>query len=449
MEREGFAGQFLAQLLEVQEQQLETLFPEAQRGLLDYLAVCAGAQAAPSVQNLLAYASMTQGAAPLIGTSKTAAPEMSALFNGFLGHYLDYDDVHAVVRGHPSTVLYPTLLALAATAPVSGKRFLAAYCLGVEMMGRLARAVTSLHYERGFHNTATLGTIAGAVAGAFLLQLNHKQIACCLGLAAAQASGLRANFGSEGKPLQAGMAAQKAVQAVLLARRGLTGSLDAFLGAQGFLALFAAGQAPSAALSEKWGEPWLLTEQGLWFKSYPFCAGAAHTADAVLALRKAYSFTLDEITKVQIIFPPSGDAALVQRSPRTGEEGRFSAEYVAVVGLAGLTHSLDLFANRPIAPALQQVMTRVERCYAAAIAPLPDAQPPGRFTIVKVVLKDGRVLESRVDIPRGSPLKPLTARELAEKLRLCAGEERAAALQHFAHALPNTKNVQELFPFLR
>lgn len=446
---ESFADNFLAQLLALEAYQLEPLFPEAQRGLLDYLAVCAGALKEPSVQNLLAYAGTAQGAAPLIGEEKGTSPEMSALYNGFLGHYLDFDDVHAVVRGHPSTVLYPTLLALASIEPVSGKRFLAAYCIGVELMGRLARAVTSKHYERGFHNTATLGTIGGAVAGAFLLQLNHKQIACCLGLAAAQASGLRANFGTEGKPLQAGMAAQKAVQAVLLARQGMTGSLEAFIGVQGFMALFGAESQSLAIFSEKFGEQWLLAEQGLWFKTYPFCAGAAHTADAALWLKRSYDFALEEIDKVQVVFPPLGDVALVQKRPTTGEEGRFSAEYVATVGLAGLPYSLQLFANQPIADGLLKAMRKVERCYDANISPLPEAQPPGRFTIVKVFLKDGRVLEKRVDIPRGSPKRPLTKEELEEKLVLCAGKERAARLQHAVAALRSSENVQELFAYLR
>ncbi|HHT0209490.1 TPA: MmgE/PrpD family protein, partial [Raoultella planticola] len=157
-----------------------------------------------------------------------------ALRLGYAGHALDFDDFHADFRGHPSTVILPAVLALAAErADIDGDRFLDAYVIGVEAAGRLGLAAGPRHYTLGFHSTATLGTIAAAAACARFVGAGARDTAVILGIAATQASGLRAQFGSEAKPLHAGLAAQAAVSATLLALSGFHGQadkvLDAFL----------------------------------------------------------------------------------------------------------------------------------------------------------------------------------------------------------------------------
>ena len=47
----------------------------------------------------------------LIGQKQLVTARQAALFNGFQAHYLDYDDVHATVRGHPSSVILSALFA--------------------------------------------------------------------------------------------------------------------------------------------------------------------------------------------------------------------------------------------------------------------------------------------------------------------------------------------------
>ena len=47
------------------------------------------------------------------------------------------------------------------------------------------------------------------------------------------------------------------------------------------------------------------------------------------------------------MFPPGGDAALTERTPLTGEEGRFSVEYVIALAVFGQPLSLDAFTKKP------------------------------------------------------------------------------------------------------
>ncbi len=143
------------------------------------------------------------GDAILVGTSRRTDPLIAAVVNGYAGHVLDYDDVHASVRGHPTTVIVPALLAFAAEKTFSAEAFISAYVVGLEAMARLGLSLGAKHYENGFHATATLGPIGAAAAIAHLTGASVEETAIALGLAATQASGLRLQFGYDAKPYHA------------------------------------------------------------------------------------------------------------------------------------------------------------------------------------------------------------------------------------------------------
>ncbi|WP_392565084.1 MmgE/PrpD family protein [Utexia brackfieldae] len=133
-------------------------------GILDYIASSLLARSQDSAQALMRWIQDEGGhpAALLIGHSPLVTARQAALFNGYQAHLLDYDDVHEQVRGHPSAVILSALLSqIPLTQPdlpeLTGKRFLAAYIIGIEVMARLGEAIGDGHYRKGWHNTATLG----------------------------------------------------------------------------------------------------------------------------------------------------------------------------------------------------------------------------------------------------------------------------------------------------
>src|SRR6185436_6716285 len=107
--------------------------------------------------------------------------------------------------------------------------------VGFEIEGVLGRAMNPRHYTQGWHCTSTLGTIGAAAAAARLLGLDRGAIAHCLAIAASEASGLKENFGTDTKPLHAGLAARNGIVAALLARSGVNASTRAIEGPGGFL----------------------------------------------------------------------------------------------------------------------------------------------------------------------------------------------------------------------
>ncbi len=340
-------------------------------------------------------------AASVLGHDTKVDAQTAALLNGTLGHALDYDDVQAGVRGHPSTVILPALLTAAEAAGSTADAVLAAYAVGVEAMARLGRAMGSRHYETGFHNTATLGPVGAAAAIGHLLGWAPDLLATALGIAATQAAGLRLQFGSEVKPLHAGLAARAGVLAVQLAQAGLVGN-DAFLdGRMSFLAVLGLGATVPERCVAGWGEPWEILQPGLAFKAYP-CCGASHLPlDAMTDLIATHGLQAAQAESVVVTFPPGGDAALVVTEPHTGLDGRFSVEYAMAVALLDGRLSLPRFADQPLEADALQFLPRVRRRIDEA-APSVGAAPEKRFATVDVALRDGRQLRQTATSLRGA-----------------------------------------------
>lgn len=413
----------------------------ARDGVLDFLASAFPGAADPAWRKLADVIAPGAGTARAIGLARAIDPASAALLNGYAGHALDFDDVHSSVRGHPGTVLLPALFALADSLPqASALKLLGAYIVGVETMARLGLALGSRHYETGFHNTATLGTLGAAAACAHLLELDADATENALGLAATQSGGLRLQFGSQAKPLHAGLAARAGLLAAQLAQAGLQGSPGALDAPIGFFEAYGFGAAETTRAIESWGQPWQIVSPGLYFKPYACCTATHYAADAALALRAEHKLQASDIEAAVVTFPPGGDTPLTVRDPETGLEGRFSVEYVVAAALADGALGLALFDERPTRADLRTFARRVERRHDAA-APRASTDPRTRFSTVEVVLRDGRRLARRVD-------RLSSARDLAAKYHdttqaqdaalrtvpdLVAGMQSRADLQRLTH----------------
>ena len=192
------------------------LIKEARRALIDYLGCVLQARKEPKVQEFGRLWQQEGGKLnSLLGLHAT--PERAALINGFAAHYLDFDDVQANFRGHPSAVIYSALLAI---APPSSqvRQVLQAFIAGVELAGKLGLALNPDHTVQGWHSTATIGTIAATGALCNLANASVDQATRALSFATSQASGMSFQNGTDAKPLQAGLAARNAVTAFILSQ---------------------------------------------------------------------------------------------------------------------------------------------------------------------------------------------------------------------------------------
>ncbi|PWC89318.1 protein involved in propionate catabolism [Azospirillum sp. TSH100] len=369
-------------------------------GLLDFLACAIAGSEDPALAILLDTLPPAPGDAVLIGHGRRTDGFTAALANGHAGHALDFDDVHASVRGHPSTVILPALLAAVPDSDADAGAFLAAYIVGVETMARLGLALGSRHYEIGFHATATLGTIGSAAAVARRRRLDACRVAVALGLAATQSAGLRLQFGSDAKPLHAGLAARVGLTAARLAERGFGGAADFLDGPVGFFSCFAAGAERPERVLDGWGEPWQIVRPGLILKEFAFCTAAHCAAEAILGLIADHDIDPRRIEGVTATFPPGGDAALVVRAAEDGIAGRFSVEYVIATALLRRDLGLANFSAVPVPDDVRTLAALVERRHDET-APRMSNDPSTRFTEVTIRFNDGRTLSRRVGRIRG------------------------------------------------
>jgi len=202
---------------------------EAKRAAVNFLAVTIAGASHPAVVRALAVAQAVGGppVCAVLGRNERTDPLHAALLNGIGSHVLDFDDTHAPTIIHPAGPVLPPPLALAEWKRGTGRDFLLAFVVGVEVACRAGLAVFPGHYDVGWHITGTAGCIGAAAAAARYLNLDAQSTAYALGLGATQAAGLQEMFGSMGKSFNVGRAAQSGLLAALLAQHGFTSSTSA------------------------------------------------------------------------------------------------------------------------------------------------------------------------------------------------------------------------------
>ncbi|MGN6459174.1 MAG: MmgE/PrpD family protein, partial [Achromobacter mucicolens] len=367
------------------------------RSLLDTYAVgVAGKRELASLRAMAYLVTLGAGGdASLWGCPERATAEAAAFYNGVAAHVLDYDDVTSPLRGHPSVVLWPALIALGEAESIVMGRMQSAYVVGFEVMCKLAKAAAVQAYAKGWHVTASIGIIGATAAVAHLLRLDAQQTAHAIGIAVAQAAGTRANFGSDAKSFQAGHANAAALRAARLAQAGFTSSRDAMDAQQGYAALYGQGQDLSAALETLGQAPLELSASGLEVKKYPLCYATHRTLDGLLDLRKEHGITLADVERVEIETSPGALVPLIHHRPTTGLQGKFSLEYAVAAALLDGQIGLATFKDENVQrAAIQNFLPSVQGRSATGESIMP------RWAFVSVYLRDGKRLERRIDALR-------------------------------------------------
>ncbi|MBI1735486.1 MAG: MmgE/PrpD family protein [Candidatus Rokubacteria bacterium] len=430
----------------------------ARTAFVDVTATTLAGAAEPVGRIVTAWVREAGGAprATVVGGGFRTSTTQAALANGTLAHALLYEDTTFVSMAHSSVVLAPAILALAEPAGVSGRTVLEAYVLGYDVLTRLGRALNPTHYEKGWHATVSLGTVAAAAAAARILALDADRVEMALGIAASMAGGSRQQFGTMTMPLHAGQGARAGVVAAELAGRGVTADRGILESRMGFCALFA-GMAPPRLepLTDGLGEAWEIERAGYQLKPYPCGAPLQRAIDAILALRARHRIDPARVREIRVGVSYMFAGVLIRTEPRTGLEGKPSLEFCAAVAMLDGRLGLDAFTDARVDdPATRVMMARVAKYVDPALergAPGVAIDPMGDRTTVTIALDDGQELVQTVRFARGSPENPMTSDELHAKYRDCtrltletARAEQALALLEQLEELPSVTPLMEV-----
>ena len=391
----------------------DAVYTEATRTFLNWLGCAVGGALHPAIDIAWAAAKPFAGAAQasILGRSIRTDVLHAALINGLSSHVFDFDDTHLKTIIHPAGPVASGLLALAEMKaaegrPVSGRDFLHALILGVEVECRIGNSVYPDHYDRGWHITGTAGVFGAAAAVGKALGLDQRQMTFALGTAATQSSGLREMFGTMCKPFHPGRAAQNGTFAACLAKQGFTSSVRGIEAPRGFAHVASTKFDPSEIMDEL-GDRWEIA-----LNTYkPFACGIVihPSIDACVRFRNTHGLKAADVRSIQLKVHPLVLELTGKTAPKTGLEGKFSVYHscaAAIVhGRCGEHEYSDECVNDPTIVELRQKVKAV-------------VQPGIHEHQVDAVLTtaDGATHHIFIEHAIGSLGRPLTDAELDAKV---------------------------------
>ena len=376
----------------------------AKLSLLDWMTCGIAGTSEPLAVNLrqLAAGEGGQPVASVLGGMR-APPRMAALVNGATSHALDYDDTHFAHVGHLSVGIYPAALAIAEMQDASAEEMITAFLLGAEGAIRVGMTLGRAHYNHGFHQTATAGAFGATLAAGRLLGLDSLQMRHALGLCATRASGLTSQFGSMGKPYNAGISAANGVECATLAGLGFTSADDGLMGHQGFVGAHLPGggavTGPDLAL-----DSYKFPDNK--YKLHACCHGLHPMIEALQTSEAAARVPLDDIRSFSLSTNPRWLAVCDIKRPRTGLEVKFSYNWLAGMTLRGDDTGDDRLFTDSIAGD-SELGRFAERINVKGDNELTDLQARGEIS-----LTDGRAIPVWFDLA-----DPFAPEVLAEKLQ--------------------------------
>lgn len=383
--------------------------------LLDWAAVSVAGRDEP-VATVLREQAADEGGTPqatLIGSELRIPARMAALVNGTISHALDYDDTHFAHIGHPSVAVIPAALAVGEAVGASGPAMQEAALIGVEASIRVGVWLGRAHYQVGYHQTATAGAFGATLAAGRLMGLTKGQMQHAIGLVTTRASGIKAQFGTMGKPMNAGLAASNGVEAAQLAARGFVSAPGAMDGQNGFGPTHH-GEGQGAAF-DTLGQEWLF--ESVQHKFHACCHGLHATLEALRDLDAG----ADAVESVEITTHPRWLSVCNIATPESGLQSKFSYRMVTAMALTGYdTARLDTFDDALCADAGLAALR--ERVSVQSDDNLTEMQAR-----LRVTLKDGSVQELFHDLDADPGLAARQNRVRAKAATLL-GEGRADAI---------------------
>ena len=426
--------------------------------LLDYIGVAARGALSDSslpVQRVISSLGKARDGAVVIGTDIRVNPPYAALANGIASHSLELDDVVNEASLHPAVAIMPAALAAAHITGCTGEKFLAAVVAGYEVMIKLGIALDpAAHYARGFHPTATCGTMGSAITAAKILKLDQQSMQHALGIAGSQAAGSM-EFLADGaytKRFHPGWAAHSGIIAALLARDDFSGPGTIIEGRFGFLHAYSPNSDASKIL-QNWGTPYEVLKTSI--KPHACCRYKQGPIDGILQIMRENELSAADIERVNLAVLKAGFALVaepedIKYNPQSIVDAQFSMPFGAAMAILHGKASLDQYTQENLkSPLVREVMRKVKCIHDPEI----EKDFPRKWkAVAEIRTTDGRAYTAKVDYPKGDPENPFTWEELIEKFRNLISkvfsENRQDQIIKTIRSLEQSRDVTELSDLL-
>jgi 2-methylcitrate dehydratase PrpD len=382
----------------------------------------------------------------------------AALVNSMMARANDLCDAMDPGLHNGSTVIPAALAAAELVGGCTGQDFITAVVTGTELSARLAvlgseDGATAPGMD-GFDPTGVTSVLGAAAATGRILGLDGQQILNALALAFNRSGGsFQANLdGSLAVRMIQGFAAQNGLVCALLAQRGITGPRNFIDGDYGFFHLYTKGRRDREGLAGELGQRWQMYRTG--YKHYPSCGASIASTDAILRLAQDHDLSAADVAEIGVRVTPAiyglvGHGFTVGDNPTVNAQ--FSIEYCVANALVRQHPKLRHFDPDYVTdPQLLELTQRIH------VTPDPTVNDNERRyrgrSIVRVVKRDGEVLETVVDGPSGFPTNPMTDEQHAERFwdnvnyARAIAKEDAERIVNTVGGLVTVDDVQALIP---
>ncbi len=407
--------------------------------IIDLLGVAIAGSSAPGCQAVVEQLKAWQGKeeSTVIVYGYKLPSIHAALANSTFAHALDYDDTHNRAGSHTTVPVIPAALAVAeAVGDISGKKFITAVTVGVDIAGRLAVALRG-NMHNGWLPASICGGFGSAAAVSKILELGSDEIRNAFGIAYSQASGNRQALldGAITKRMQPAFAAMQGIYAAHFAKKGISGAQNVITGKYGLPELYSGGQINTKEVTEDLGKRFEITK--LTCKIYPCCSSTHPSIDATLRIVKGENVDPSDIDNIEVKVPPVacdlvGSPFQIRNNPQV--DAQFSIPYTVAAAITNKSVGLKDFQESVVLG-----NTTIHEL-AAKIKVFPDPHfnredPDSPLAFVRIRCKSGQEFIEKVRVVKGYPEDPLNVEESIKKFRDCVS---------FAHQKLSHKKTEKL-----
>lgn len=374
-----------------------------------------------------------------------------ALGLGVMIHSFDFDDFHNA-KVHPGAVVIPAAMVTGERLGASGKAVLTAMVAGYETMIRISLATgPKASRLKGWHLTGTTGTFGAAAAAGNLLELSQEEMASALGMGGTQSAGLWA-FTADGamsKRFHAGRSSQSGVIGALLTQKGFKGPTQILEAQDGGFCRATSDQVDFSLATEGLGKKFVSSDVNI--KPYSCCASTHSSIDGVLQLVQDNDIKPSDIKKVLV---KTADAVKIQcgfdYEPLSVLQAQMSMQYCLGAALLEGQVLLDQFSLEKISD--QRILEMAKRVQIVVDPEIDQIYPEKFAGKVEIATKNGKVYNTRIDFPLGSPENPLSFENIVKKFKSLTfrvqPQDRIDAVIEKVVELEKLANIKELIQLL-
>ncbi|QPF90723.1 MmgE/PrpD family protein [Bradyrhizobium commune] len=418
----------------------ENVVQLARHCLLDWIGVALAAANDPVIEKLRGAVASSSNGFTLVGTRERTSLDAALLINGAAGHILDFDDVHAAVPGHVTVAIAPVVLTLAEVGKGTWNDLITAFVAGYEGMCALSRLMGPAHPRKGFHATATMGTFGAAIAASSFMSASRTETLSAIAIAATQAAGLRAAFGTPLKSIQVGRASVNGHLSATLAMSGLSAPETVFSGIDGFALTHEGGPEQPHAAERGYFIPDTV------FKYDASCFVTHAPIECARKARETMPIPFESVSKIEVRIHPHAERICAIRYPKTFLQAKFSLHHTVAMTLLGIsTGNLANFEDYISDPDIESWRQKVELLY--------DGKVGETASFVRVILNDGAAKEFSCDSNKPETNLALQEERLASKFMTLAspilGDDQASEICRTVLRCDRKASVGTLFSLLR